>query len=110
MKFDESSITQKTNSPDLSSSQSMSRAIPKLNRRLSVSSTTQKPNKYNNNQRRQTLAAINNDFLTQRTSSSFSVPLLINTMNTFFQSTQMMEEEIMLPSRLKDMPVEGKTK
>jgi hypothetical protein len=101
-------MTQKSNSTDLfpSKLQPMSQANPKLARRASVSSTTHKQNQYIINQRRQNLSAINNNFFNQNRSSSFSVPLLIDIMNTFYQTAQIMEEEIMLPSRLKDMPVE----
>jgi len=108
MKPNDCPTTEKISSPDLPSamSQSISQTNPKLIRRSSVSSTTSKQNLYNNTQRRQSLAVINNDFLIQHTSPSFSIPLLIDTMNTFFQTAQVMEEEIMLPSRLKDMPVE----
>jgi hypothetical protein len=60
-------------------------------------------------QRRQnTAAATSNDFLNQNTPSTFVVPLLSGVMNEFFQATKIMEDEIMLPSRLKDMPVDGK--
>lgn len=88
----------------------MSQTNPKLIRRLSVASatSTSKKNRYISNQRRQTFAAVNNQFLNQNTSSSFSIPLLIDTMNTFHRTAEEMEEEIMLPLRLKDMPVEGK--
>ena len=71
-------------------------------------STTPKKNRYIGNQRRQTLASINSHFFNQNPTPSFSVPLLIDTMNTFHQSAEAMEEEIMLPLRLKDIPVEGK--
>jgi hypothetical protein len=77
-------------------------------RRSCISSTTQKPNLYIANQRRQNLSAIHDGFRVHRPTSTFSVPLLFNIMNTFFQVTHTMEEEIMLPLRLKDMPVEGK--
>jgi hypothetical protein len=101
-------MTQKSNSTDLfpSKLQPMPQTNPKLARRASVSSTTHKQNQYIINQRRQNLSAINNNFFNQNRSSSFSVPLLIDIMNTFYQTAQIMEEEIMLPSRLKDMPVE----
>jgi hypothetical protein len=105
-------MTQKSNSTDLfpSKLQPMPQTNPKLARRASVSSTTHKQNQYIINQRRQNLSAINNNFFNQNRSSSLSVPLLIDIMNTFYQTAQIMEEEIMLPSKLKDMPVEGKIK
>jgi len=111
MQLNESIITPSNTSSDLHSlqSQPMSQSIQKPVGRSSVSGTAQKRNSYTANQHRQTLVTINSDLLTQRTSSSFLMPLLIDTMNTFFQTVQTMEEEIMLPSRLKDMPVEGKT-
>jgi len=113
MKFNNAVITPKSSSADLVSSslQHTPPSIPKPSRQSSVSSTTKTRNQYIANQRRQNLSAINNDFLIQPSSSSpFSVPLLIDTMNTFFQTAQSMEEEIMLPSRLKDVPVERKIK
>jgi hypothetical protein len=113
MKLNESTLTPINSSPDLRSlkSQPMSQSIQKLARRSSVSSTTQKQNLYVANQRRQNLSPINNNLVTKSTiSSSFSIPLLLNTMNTFFQATQIMEDEIMLPIKLKDMPVKGKNK
>jgi len=84
----------------------MTQSIPNLSRRSSSSGTSQKQPVFNN-QRRQTLAALNPDVINPSKSSSFSVPLLNNTINTFIQTTQTMEDEIMLPLRLKDMPVEG---
>lgn len=80
----------------------------KLLRQSSSGSTTQRRNQYLTYQRRQNLSATNNDFLNQHTQSNFSVPLLSGAMNDFFQATKIMEDEIMLPSRLKDMPVDGK--
>lgn len=88
----------------------MSQTNPKSIRRPSMTSTTSKNNRYTGTQRRQTLASINSHFLNQNPTPSFSVPLLVDTMNTFHQSAQAMEEEIMLPLRLKDIPVEGKRK
>ena len=89
----------------------MSQSLQKLARRSSVLSAIQKQNSYIANQRRQNLSPVNNNLITNSTiSSSFSIPLLLNTMNTFIQTTQIMEDEIMLPIKLKDMPVEGKNK
>jgi hypothetical protein len=101
--------TQKSTSSDIFplKLQAMPQANPKYVRRASMACTNQKQNQYISNQRRQSLMAINNNFFSPNR-STFSVPLLIDTMNTFYQSIQIMEEEIMLPSRLKDMPVEGK--
>ncbi|CAF1006150.1 unnamed protein product [Rotaria sp. Silwood1] len=101
-------MTPTNSSPDFNSSklQQTSQSIPKLIRRSSVSNTTQKQNGYTTNQRRLTHSTMNNDFLNTRASSSLAAPLLIDTMNNFFEATKAMEEEIMLPSRLKDMPVE----
>jgi hypothetical protein len=59
-------------------------------------------------QRRQNMASTTHDFLNQHTPSTLSVPILTGAMNDFFQATKVMEEEIMLPSRLKDMTVDGK--
>jgi hypothetical protein len=110
MKLNDSVLKPRNSSPNIlsSRSQQMSQVNVLPVRRSSVSSTTQKPNVYIANQRRQNLSAINDEFHLPRPSSTFSVPLLINTMNKFFQVTHTMEEEIMLPLRLKDMPVEGK--
>jgi len=99
-------MTPKNSSPDLFSSSSQH--IPKPARQLSVPNPTPNRNQYISKQRRQNISASNNDFVYQRTSASLSVPLLTDIMNTFFQTTQSMEDEIMLPSRLKDMPVERK--
>lgn len=63
---------------------------------------------YTAHQRRQNLLAANNELLVQHSSANFSVPLLTSAMQNFFQATKTMEDEIMLPSRLKDMPVDGK--
>lgn len=108
MKLNESVITPTNSSPSLSSGgkQQGSQTIPKLFRRSSVTVPKQKKNIYTMNQRRQNLSAINNDYLTQHSSLSFSEPILIDTMNSFFQATKIMDEEIMLPTRLKDIPVE----
>jgi hypothetical protein len=109
MKLNQSTLTPIPSSSDLLSlkTQPMSQSLQKLVRRSSVSSTGQKRNSYIANQRRQSLFTLNNDCYIKPTSSSLSIPLLYNTLNTFFQTTQKMEDEIMLPSRLKDMPVEG---
>lgn len=86
----------------------MSQTKSKRTRRLSITSATlSKRNRYIAHRRRRTLAVANNRFLSQNTSHSFSIPLLIDTMNTFHRAAQAMEEEIMLPLRLKDMSVEG---
>jgi len=108
MKLNKLLTTPKNSAPDLFSSSSQH--IPKPGRQLSVPNTTSNPNQYISKQRRQNISAVNNDFVYQRTSASLSVPLLTDIMNTFFQTTQSMEDEIMLPSRLKDMPVERKYK
>ncbi|CAF2117865.1 unnamed protein product [Rotaria magnacalcarata] len=97
------------NIPDLTFSRAQQASQPalKLLRRSSVSSTTQRQNSYNNNkQRRPNPPGFTYDFLSQGSSSSLFIPILSDTMNNFFQATKTMEEEIMLPSRLKDIPVE----
>ena len=81
---------------------------PKSMRRASLNITSQRQNTHFVNPRRPNLSAVRNDFLSQNTSSTFSIPILVDVMNKFFQATQTMEEEIMLPSRLKDMPIEGR--
>ena len=88
----------------------MSQSIQQLAKRSSVPSRVPKRNLYITNQRRQTLPASSHDFLTKSTLASFSMSLLINSMNAFFQTIQTMEDEIMLPSRLKDIPVEGENR
>jgi hypothetical protein len=110
MQVNDSVMTTTNAASDLISSESqpMFQTIQKPIRRASVSSTTQKRNSSNINQRRQNLTATNSEFLTQRPSSSFRVPLLINTIDSFFKATQNMEDEIMLPTRMKDMPCDGK--
>ena len=105
MKVNESTLTPINSTSDL---QQMSQSTQNRVRRASASSTTQRQNVYIVNQRRQNLSALNNDLLTRSTQLSFTIPILMDTMNTFFQSIKTMEEEIMLPSKLKDMPVEGK--
>ncbi|CAF4166781.1 unnamed protein product [Rotaria sordida] len=102
-------MTPTNSSPDLISSklqQQTSQPFQKLVRRSSTSNPIQKQNSYTTTQRRLTHATINNDFLNARASPSLCSPLLIDTINNFFQATKTMEEEIMLPSRLKDMSVE----
>ncbi len=81
----------------------------KLNRQSSNTSANRRK-QYMAYQRRQNIAATSNDFLNQNTPSKFSVPLLTGAMNEFFQATKIMEDEIMLPTRLKDMQVDGKKK
>jgi len=78
----------------------------KVNRQSSSASTIQRRNQYMAYQRRQNISGINNDFHNQHIPSKFSVPLLSGAMNEFFQATKIMEDEIMLPTRLKDMPVD----
>jgi hypothetical protein len=109
MKLEDSPTTTMTptnnTSPNLQAKQ---QANIKLARQSSSGSTAQRRNQYMAYQRRQNISATSNDFLNQHTPSKFSVPLLTGAMNDFFQSTKIMEDEIMLPSRLKDMPVDGK--
>ena len=58
--------------------------------------------------RRPNLSTATNELLVQHPPSNFSVPLLTSAMQDFFQATKIMEDEIMLPSRLRDMPIDGK--
>lgn len=98
-------MTPTNSSPNLLHKQQINN---KLARQSSSGSNTQRRNQYMAYQRRQNIAATSNDFLHQHTPSKFSVPLLSGAMNEFLQATKIMEDEIMLPSRLKDMPVDGK--
>jgi hypothetical protein len=98
-----SAMTPTNSSPNLLHKQQVNN---KLYRQISSASTTQRRNQYMAHQRRQNTAATSNDFLNQNTPSTFAVPLLSGVMNEFFQATKIMEDEIMLPSRLKDMPVD----
>lgn len=110
MKLEDSSasvMTPTNNSPSLLRKQQLTN---KLSRQSSSASTIQRRNQYMAYQRRQNIAATSNDFLNQHTPSTLAVPLLSGVMNEFFQATKVMEDEIMLPSRLKDMPVDGKKK
>ncbi len=100
-----SALTPTNSSPTLLTKQQLNN---KLARNLSSASTIQRRNQYMAYQRRQNISATSNDFLTQHAPSKLSVPLLSSSMNEFFQATKVMEDEIMLPSRLKDMPVDGK--
>ncbi|CAF0727343.1 unnamed protein product [Rotaria sordida] len=95
-------MTPKHSSPNRISKQPVNN---KLIRQSSSASTIQRRNQNMIYQRRQNIGT-NNDLLNQHTPSIFSVPLLTGVMNDFFQATKIMEDEIMLPSRLKDMPVE----
>ncbi|CAF1485172.1 unnamed protein product [Adineta ricciae] len=106
MKLEDSSasvMTPTNNSPNLLRKQQVTN---KLSRQSSSASTIQRRNQYMAYQRRQNIAATSNDFLNQHTPSTLAVPLLSGVMNEFFQATKVMEDEIMLPSRLKDMPVD----
>lgn len=100
-----SAMTPTNTSPNFLSKQQINQ---KLSRQSSSNSTTQRRNQYLTHQRRQNFPTISNDFLNQHTQSTISVPVLSGAMNDFFQATKIMEDEIMLPSRLKDMPVDGK--
>ncbi|CAF3306698.1 unnamed protein product [Rotaria socialis] len=109
MKGNCSTMTPTNSTSDLTFSRAQQTSQPalKLLRRSSVSSTTQRQNFCNNNKRcRPNPSASTYDFLSQGSSSSLSIPILSDTMNNFFQATKTMEEEILLPSRLKDIPVE----
>jgi hypothetical protein len=106
MKLEDSSTPQMTptnSSPNLLAKQQVNN---KLIRQASTSSNIQRRDRYMAYQRRQNLAGTSNDLMNQP--STFSVPLLSGAMNEFFQATKIMEDEIMLPSRLKDMAVDGK--
>jgi len=102
MKLEDSPATTMTptnTSPNLLPKQ---QANQKLIRQSSSASSIQRRNQYMVYQYRHNLSVTNNDY----TSSKFPVPLLSGAMNEFFQATKIMEDEIMLPSRLKDMPVD----
>lgn len=87
----------------------MSRTNLKMTYRQSKTSMTPlKRNRYIAYQHRQTLVAVNDNFISRNASYSICTPLVIYTMNTFHQTAQAMKEEIMLPLTLKDMPVRGK--
>jgi hypothetical protein len=106
MKLEDSPTTTMTptnSSPNLQAKQQVNN---KLLRQTSSASTIQRRNQYMAYQRRQNMPSTSNDFLNQHIPSKFSVPLLTGAMNDFFQATKIMEDEIMLPSRLKDMSVE----
>lgn len=96
-------MTPTNSSPNLLTKQQVNNA--KLSRQASSSSSIRR-NQYMAHQRRQNIATTSNDFLNQNTSSKFSVPLLAGAMNEFFHATKIMEDEIMLPTKLKDMPVD----
>ncbi|CAF1260835.1 unnamed protein product [Adineta steineri] len=98
-----SAMTPTNSSPKLLPKQQINN---KLNRQSSTVSTIQRRNQYMAYQRRQNIAVTSNDFLNQHTPSKHTVPLLFGAMNEFFDATKIMEDEIMLPSRLKDMPVD----
>ena len=110
MKLEDSPMTPTNSSPSLllSKPPAVSQVNYRLTRQPSTASNIQRRNQYMAHQRRQNTAAMSSDFLNQHTPSTFSVPLLTGSMNDFFQATKVMEDEIMLPSRLKDMPVDGK--
>lgn len=76
----------------------------------SSASMIQRRNHNMKHPRRQNIGTLNNDLLNQHKPSTDSAPLLANAMHDFFQATKVMEDEIMLPSRLRDMPVDGKNK
>lgn len=101
-----SAMTPTNPSPTLLRKQQLS---AKLSRQSSSASSTQRRNHYMSYQRRQSGLVTSSDFLNQHTPSNFAMPLLSGAMNEFFQATKVMEDEIMLPSRLRDMPVDGKT-
>lgn len=102
-----SAMTPTNSSPNLLTKQQANNT--KLSRN-STSASSIRRSQYMAHQRRQNIAATSNDFLNQNTPSKYSVPLLTGVMNEFFQATKVMEDEIMLPTRLKDMPVDGKEK
>jgi hypothetical protein len=102
-----SAMTPTNSSPNLLTKQQVNN---KLMRQSSSVSTIQRRNQYIAYQRRQNVATTSNDLLNQNAPSNFSVPLLAGAMNEFFQATKVMEDEVMLPTKLKDMPVDGKKK
>ncbi|CAF1338869.1 unnamed protein product [Adineta steineri] len=84
----------------------MSQSIQKPVRQLSLTSTIRKKNQSINNQHRHSLSAIKTDSRNRRLATSFSIPVLLDTMDEFFQATRNMEDEIMLPTKLKDISVD----
>jgi hypothetical protein len=98
-----SAMTPTNSSPNLLTKQQVNN---KLMRQSSSVSTIQRRNQYIAYQRRQNVATTSNDLLNQNAPSNFSVPLLAGAMNEFFQATKVMEDEVMLPTKLKDMPVD----
>ncbi|CAF1600547.1 unnamed protein product [Rotaria magnacalcarata] len=98
-----SAMTSKDSSSNLCSQQQIN---IKLTRQYSSSSMIQRRNQNVAYPRRQNIPATSSDLLNHSSSSTFVVPLLNGAMNEFFQATKIMEDEVMLPSRLKDMPVD----
>ncbi|CAF2325970.1 unnamed protein product [Rotaria sp. Silwood2] len=95
-------MTPKNSSPNLISKQPVNNILV---RPSSSASMIQRRNQNMMYQRRQNMTT-NNDLLNHHTPSTFSVPLLSGALNGFFQATKIMEDEIMLPSRLRDMPID----
>jgi hypothetical protein len=98
-----SAMTPTNSSPNLLAKQQVNN---KLMRQSSSNSTIQRRNQYMAYQRRQNMVGTSNDFVNQHIPANFPVPLLAGAMNEFFQATKVMEDEIMLPTRLKDMAVD----
>jgi len=69
----------------------------------STVSPTKLSNKRHYHSHRRQNSNTSNDFSIHHTSSTFLVPVVASAMNTFFQATKVMEDEILLPSKLKDM-------
>lgn len=79
----------------------------KLTKHTSSAGSFQRRSNHAVQARRQTLGFVGNDFLHQHGPSTSATPMLTSAINEFFQTTKVMEDEIMLPSRLKDMPADG---
>ncbi|CAF3399242.1 unnamed protein product [Rotaria socialis] len=96
-------MTSKDSSSNLFSQQQINN---KLTSQYSSGRMIQRRNQNVAYPRRQNIPATSSDLLNHSSSSTFVVPLLNGAMDEFFHVTKIMEDEVMLPSRLKDMPVD----
>lgn len=96
-------MTSKGSVPNLPIQQSITNGFTRTSSSASMIQRRNPSTKYS---RRQTGGTLNNDLVNQHKPSTDSVPLLATAMHDFFQATKVMEDEVMLPSRLRDMPVD----
>jgi hypothetical protein len=111
-KRDDSSMKMINSSNDLLQSRPQAIQLPneQLSRRASLSNASlirKRPTPISNSQARSNVSSRSTNAVPKRAMSSSNVQSVIDVIEGFFQASDTMENEVLLPTLLKDMSVEG---